>query len=249
MAVNSLLDAFISGPPGVQSAVQNLITRWDPVRIYGDQANQVVNFNDASAVAILPWQDNKKSSSSRSAFELQGLIGLSVSEHQDKFPITSFGRTANKGYTVGNAVVGGSLIFNTLMESPFSEIIYAYASNIGQPQFAQFYTIKDLPPFDLDITFVAGDAPATSYLKIRGLAFVDYSMNMSIDNFKMIESAAFMAQHWVPLHQTLPSIRVEEKAPTSNTNAGTVHKTSKAPSDNSGAPPTLGTIFGVPIGL
>ena len=204
---------FTDEPASLSLSTQDAIrttTTWSTLKGDINPNVNIVNFVDATAHVILPWISN---ASKRNNFELKGLIGVNVSEHQDKFPVTSFGRTRNKGYTQGNAVVGGSLIFNSFHNSAFTDIVNAYTAYRGVSSLARLYTIKDIPPFDMDITFVSDESPYSndgiSYMKLRGISVVDYSMSMSIDNFKMIESVAFMATYFVPLQSELPSTKVE----------------------------------------
>ncbi len=119
--------------------------------------------------------------------QLGTLSQLAISTHRDKFPIDVMGHIGRKGFTAGPRVVAGTLVFSTLYDSAFGDIVYEYSPSLK-------YAIPpdSYPPFDIHITKV-NETGQVTFAALRGVTILDYGTNESTDNIVPMESYSFMA--------------------------------------------------------
>jgi len=115
------------------------------------------------------------------------LSQLSISTHRDKFPIDVLGHIGRRGFTSGPRVVAGTLVFSTLYDSAFGDLVYEYT-----PQLRYSIHPDSYPPFDIHITKV-NETGQVTFAALLGVTILDYGTNESTDNIVPMESYSFMA--------------------------------------------------------
>lgn len=141
------------------------------------------SFADVKTKLILPFGP---------AIDIYGLTLISVSEHQDTYPVTSLGNFGIKGMTTGHLLVAGTLAFNVLHENPFAEAIKAYSDWKGNNANSIWISPLNLPPFDLNILFTNSNGDV-SYLALRAVKLLDSGKNVSVQDIRLTDVYSFMA--------------------------------------------------------
>ncbi len=155
--------------------------------IIGGQV-QTYSFADAQVKLILPFQARAEASPT---VDLPGLTSLSLSSHRDIYPVFASGRRGLRGYTSGHRTQAGSIGFDTYHEGPFARAMKAYCDWIGEPDKYYYMRPDELPPVDLNITFVSerGDA---AVLGIRSAKFLDSAGGFNVNSITMVETYSFL---------------------------------------------------------
>lgn len=179
-----------------KSALDRLLTAEQV--FYGGDANRVnfgqsfFSFVDADVRAILPWYKSVGQDTDNFV-KLPGLNLITISEHRDKYPVVSFGRTGIKGITHGHRTTAGSLAFITAGQSPFYPILeryrlWSYYDTGG----AVFVGPDQLPPFDLSISMINEIGDATTLL-VKGIEIIDSSRSIGVQDIQLTEVFSYIA--------------------------------------------------------
>lgn len=148
---------------------------------------RVFSSMDIVAYAVLP---------SKKVYKLGSLSMLSISSHRDKFPVTSLGSIAVRGFCSGHRTIGGTLVFNTYDRNVWYRLVEGRSE---YPLRQINYIMPDeLPAFDITITLVNenGDVAFTG---LHGVTILDEGETMSVDNIAIMESYSYMAVSKIPL--------------------------------------------------
>jgi hypothetical protein len=157
--------------------------------INGEQFN---TFNNLIATAILPGRVSDKAE--RVQIHLTGLTLITVSTHRETFPVVSSGYRNIKGYTVGHRMVAGSLGFLVLNDDPFTTLIQAYCTYLGNAFYYETIQPDELPPFDILLVFQNPSSELeNTTLVIKGVKIIDSSGTTSTDDITPTKMYSYMA--------------------------------------------------------
>lgn len=163
-----------------------------PTDSLGHLGRSFFSFINADVRAILPWYKELGRGESNYV-NLPGLNLITISEHRDKYPVVSFGRTGVKGFTHGHRTTAGSLGFITAGHSPFYPVIQRYSRwAFAETGGLSFVGPDQIPPFDLSITMIneVGDATA---LFVRGIEIIDSSRSIGVQDIQLTEVFSYIA--------------------------------------------------------
>lgn len=189
------------------------------------------------------WVDNLGMSSMDMSLSVAGLPGvksaytplatvsqLAISTHRDKFPVAVLGHIGRKGFTAGARVVAGTLVFSTVYDSAFGDLVYE-----DTPELRYRVHPDSYPPFDLHITKV-NETGQVVYGALLGITILDYGTNESVDNIVPMESYSFMALDFVRFRRM------------DNSGSGKLHADSTKFMDRTGLGEFLGSVVGGILG-
>jgi hypothetical protein len=157
-------------------------------RDHAEDRPREFSYVDLHASLVLPFLSPGKTNIP--TVELKGLTLLSISTHQDTYPVVSFGRRNIKGYTEGHTTFAGAMGFTILGRSPLVEALHELVLWKGNTKI-EFTNPTQLPPVDLVITLLnqAGESAA---IFVRSLKFLDASFNISTRDIQPTDTYAFM---------------------------------------------------------
>jgi hypothetical protein len=161
------------------------------------------------------------------SYKLGTLALLSISSHRDKFPVSTLGRVAPKGFTYGHRTIGGTMVFSTIDRSVWHNLLGIMQANRRKhfPQDLYRSHPDDLPPFDVTLSFV-NEWGRVSFAGIQGCTILDEGESFSLEQVEINETYSYMALDKVPMQplwpDTSPAKQVPAKpSPTSDFGAGT----------------------------
>lgn len=149
------------------------------------------SFADIDARLILPFE--ARQGISTPTVLLPGLTFVSISSHQDSFPVVSLASRKTLGFTSSHILYSGSLGFITFGEHAFSEAVSRYTL-WAKGEWGDFGYVapQQLPPMDLSVTMISGDG-RISVLYIKSLKLMSMSKGFGVDDVQIKETYSFIA--------------------------------------------------------
>jgi hypothetical protein len=139
-------------------------------------------------------QQNVPTSSTKALADIQT---ISISSHRVKEPVRACGCVYPKGYTRGQRMIAGSLIFTVFDQSALYELLSPHPSDFDGVNFSSCL-LDQMPPMDITICF-ANEYGFQSRMAIYGVEFVNEGQTMSIEDILTENAVTYVARDFDPM--------------------------------------------------
>jgi len=135
--------------------------------------------------------------------ELGTMVGISISTHRDKFPVTNFTSINPLGFTQSHRTISGTLVFHTIDRNALVEVV----NQTEVRETITSETVKgpvhgdQIPLFDIHIHYV-NNVGMSSFEAIFGVTVLDFGRAISFQSLEPIENYSYMAIGYSPLGST-----------------------------------------------
>lgn len=158
-----------------------------------DHSTGTFSSADAEGAFILPWFLSQSTQNNQHIVKATHLSAINLSQNRAHYPVTGLGNRGIRGFTKGQKMVAGSLIFSGSAGGAFSETFKKYQQWNGFSDFeAQFTSPHELPPIDLIVSMV-NERGNSLMLIIKQMVFVDSGQSIDVNNPPLNEAYSFMA--------------------------------------------------------